>query len=131
MSPRSAASRFLRLHSPRQRVGAAAEDIAMALLTARGLRCVARNWRCRTGELDLVMRDHGTLVFVEVRKRGSARYGGASASIDARKQARIIRTARAFLAEHGECSHLPARFDAVLFEGTGQPRWLKAAFTCA
>lgn len=115
----------------RQRVGAAAETLAMELLTARGLRCVARNWRCRSGELDLVMRDGNTLVFVEVRKRSSARYGGASASIDSRKQTRIIRAAQAFLAGHDGCADLPARFDAVLFDGAGGPRWLKSAFTCS
>ena len=61
------------------------ERQAEALLIAAGLVLVARNWRCRLGEIDLIMKDGATLVFVEVRKRGSERFGGAIASIGAQK----------------------------------------------
>ncbi|MEW5769296.1 MAG: YraN family protein [Pseudomonadota bacterium] len=106
-------------------IGQAAEQAAADYLAARGLRLVARNWRCRGGEIDLVMRDGATLVFVEVRARGSAAFGGAAASITAAKQARVVLAARHFLASQGLDS--PCRFDAVLIQG-GRLEWLKGAF---
>lgn len=105
--------------------GAAAEDRAADYLQRQGLKLVARNWRCRQGELDLVMRDGNTLVFVEVRSRASAAFGGAGASITPAKQAKLIRAAEHFLlqqAHRGAC-----RFDAILIEG-GQLQWLRSAF---
>jgi putative endonuclease len=105
--------------------GKAAEDRAAAFLQAKGLRLVERNWRCRGGEIDLVMRDGATLVFVEVRARGNARFGGAAASITGAKQARIIHAARSYLSGMG--SPPPCRFDAVLFEGD-QLGWIRDAF---
>lgn len=105
--------------------GQAAEDKAAAYLQARGLRLAARNWRCRGGEIDLIMHDGKTLVFVEVRARGSNRFGGAGASITGAKQARIVHSARLYLAALG---NPPAcRFDAVLLEGD-RIEWLKDAF---
>lgn len=84
-----------------------------------------RNWRCKGGEIDLVMRDGATLVFVEVRARGSMGYGGAAASITAAKQARVILAARHYLAAKG--LDVPCRFDAVLVQG-GRLEWLRGAF---
>ena len=81
----------------------------------RGLTIVARNFRTRMGEIDLVARDRDTLVFVEVRQRRSAAFGGAAASITAAKRARLIAAARAYLAT---LPREPAcRFDAVLIDG--------------
>lgn len=92
--------------------GAAAEALAARYLEAQGLRIVARNFRCRGGEIDLVAAEGDTLVFVEVRLRGNDRFGGAAASIDARKQARLQLAARAYLAR---CATEPrCRFDAVV-----------------
>ncbi len=92
--------------------GAAAEELAARFLQAQGLRIVARNFRCRGGEIDLVAAEGETLVFVEVRLRGNDRFGGAAASIDARKQARLQLAARAYLTR---CAAEPrCRFDAVL-----------------
>lgn len=108
--------------------GAAAEARALRALRATGLQLLARNWRCQRGELDLVMCDGETLVFVEVRARSREDFGGAAASIDGRKRTRLIAAARAFLAAHPEHSARPARFDVVAFEHDGEPRWLRDAF---
>lgn len=105
--------------------GAVAEQAAADYLVARGLRLVARNWRCKGGEIDLVMRDGATLVFVEVRARGGMGFGGAAASITAAKQARVILAARHYLMVKGVDA--PCRFDAVLVQD-GRLEWLKGAF---
>lgn len=105
--------------------GKAAEEAASAYLQDRGLRLLARNWRCKGGEIDLIMRDGAILVFVEVRYRKDGRFGGAAASITAAKQARLLHAARLYLA--GLPSPPPCRFDAVLFEGE-RLAWLKDAF---
>lgn len=108
--------------------GDAAEDRALAYLLGRGLQLVARNYRTPHrggGEIDLVMRDAATLVFVEVRKRASRSFGGAAASIGGVKQRRIVFAARHYLMRFREP---PAcRFDVVTVEA-GQVGWLKAAF---
>ncbi len=110
-------------------MGDAAEDRALAHLRAAGLRLLARNYRTPGrggGEIDLILREpDGTLVFVEVRQRVDARYGGAAASVGPVKRARILRAARSYLMR---LHRVPAcRFDVVALEG---PRleWLKAAF---
>ncbi len=105
--------------------GAEAEQLAADYLLGQGLHLVARNFRCRGGEIDLVMRDGATLVFVEVRARSSAAFGGAAESISSAKQARIILAAQHFLARHG--IDAPCRFDAVLLQA-GRLQWLRAAF---
>jgi len=105
--------------------GAQAEDLAAAWLERRGLRLVARNFRTRHGEIDLVMRDGATVVFVEVRLRSSARFGGAAASITAAKRARLVAAAEGYLAQLGK--EPPCRFDAVLLDGLDAARvtWLR------
>ena len=100
--------------------GARAERIAEAFLQARGLAIIARNFRTRLGEIDLISRDGATLVFVEVRLRRSQRFGGAGASITAAKCARLTRAARGYLAMIG--SEPPCRFDAVLLDSLDSPR---------
>ncbi len=95
--------------------GRSAEDRALAFLQQQGLQLVERNARCRRGEIDLVMRDGTTLVFVEVRQRTHSRFGGAAASIDARKQARLWRSAQYFLCRY--VSMPPCRFDAICIDG--------------
>lgn len=94
-------------------VGRRVEEAARRYLTGRGLREVARNFRCRVGEIDLVMRDGDCLVFVEVRYRRSERFGGAAESIVARKRRRLWRAAQYYLQTHGEYAGLAARFDVV------------------
>jgi putative endonuclease len=107
--------------------GAMAEAAAEEFLNGHGLRLLERNYRCRFGELDLVMRDGDTLVFVEVRYRGSNSFGGAVASITAAKREKLLRAARHYMATRRE---IPAcRFDAVLLSGdTHDLEWIKNAF---
>lgn len=105
--------------------GAQAERQAAQYLRQQGLQPVAQNYRSRFGEIDLIMRDGATLVFVEVRLRRNGDFGGAAASIDAHKQRRIVRTAQQYLAD---LAHVPpCRFDAVLM-GDGGVEWLRNAF---
>lgn len=112
---------------PTGAAGRSAEEAAAAYLETRGLKTVARNYRCRFGEIDLVMRDGKTLVFVEVRARRSAAYGGAMASITAAKREKLTAAARHYLS--GRSAVPPCRFDAVLIEGE-PPRieWIRNAF---
>ncbi len=118
---------YLRRESHQQR-GSAAEQLALDHLLAQGLTLVARNYRCRMGEIDLVMRDADTTVFVEVRLRGRSAFAGAAESIDARKQGRIIAAAQHYLMGKAD---LPCRFDCVLLSRLepGAIEWLRAAFT--
>jgi putative endonuclease len=109
------------------RRGEAAEALAAVFLERKGLAIVARNYRCRLGEIDLVAREGETTVFVEVRQRASSAFGGAAASITATKQARLVRAARHYLSR---LKTMPAcRFDALLIEGD-PPRieWIRDAF---
>jgi putative endonuclease len=112
--------------------GAAAEDRALAHLLGCGLTLVARNYRTPGrggGEIDLVMREAGgTLVFVEVRRRASADFGGAAASVGGVKQRRIVFAARHFLLRFA--APPPCRFDVVGVQG-GQLEWLRGAFDAA
>ena len=109
--------------------GDAAEEKALAYLQDRGLRLLQRNYRTPGrggGEIDLIMQlpDH-TVVFVEVRQRGSQAFGGAAASVGLVKQRRIIYAARHYLMRWRRLP--PVRFDVVLVEADGL-QWLQAAF---
>lgn len=119
----------------RRRRGGDAEAAARAHLLAAGLTEVAANARYRGGELDLVMLDGGarerTLVFVEVRYRGSAAFGGGAASVDAGKRRRLVHAAQRFLMDHPQYGELPCRFDVVQAAGDpAAPRldWIRDAF---
>ena len=107
--------------------GQHAEDLAAEFLQRQGLELLERNYRCRFGEIDLIARDGQTLVFVEVRMRTSARFGGAAASITTAKRGKITRAARHYLTGS---TRVPAcRFDALLVSGTDHAvEWLKNAF---
>lgn len=111
--------------------GAQAEDAALRLLEHGGLRLVARNFRCRGGELDLVMLDGETLVIVEVRARGNAHFASAAESVDARKQARIVLATQMYLLKYAPHAQRAIRFDVVAFDGRSGPRWIRAAFDAA
>ena len=93
-----------------------AERLARAYLEGRGLVTLEANVPSRGGELDLVMRDGQAIVFVEVRQRGHAGFGGAAESLDARKRAKVRRAAERWLARHGRHED-PVRFDAFLVDG--------------
>jgi putative endonuclease len=112
--------------------GDEAERRALAHLMAKGLVPVERNYRvargprARGGEIDLILRDpDGTLVFVEVRARTDLRHGGAAATVDFRKQQRLVFAARHFLGRFASLP--PCRFDVVTVEGE-RIEWLRAAF---
>jgi len=110
----------------RARIGGAKEALAADYLAARGLRLIARNHRCRFGEIDLVMRDGDSLVFVEVRYRGSSRFGSPAETVDRHKQRRLIAAAGHYL--HANPSVLPCRFDVVAISGPDRIEWLQNAF---
>ena len=120
----------------KQVTGDSAEDAALAHLTAQGLRLVQRNYRANSakelGEIDLIMRDGPTLVFVEVRARQSGRFGGAAASVTAAKQRKLIRAAQHYLQQSGGIGQSVAcRFDVVALQGAEPSRelaWIRAAF---
>ena len=107
------------------RAGADAEQVAADFLAAKGMHIVARNFRTRFGEIDLVARDGESLVFVEVRLRTNDYFGGAADSVDVPKRSRVVAAARSYLAQmHPEP---PCRFDVVTLDGDS-PRWIRAAF---
>ena len=109
--------------------GAAVETAALDHLRSAGLRPLARNVRYKGGELDLVMREGITTVFVEVRYRADARFGGGAASVDLRKRRKLVLAAQLFLMSHPELARGPCRFDVV--EAGGEPprlNWLRDAF---
>ena len=107
------------------------EDAALAFLQQQGLLLVERNVSARGGELDLVMRQGDTLVFVEVRHRATHAFGGGGGSVDARKRAKLVLAASAYLAGHPALADTPCRFDVI--EGSGdasspQLHWIRDAF---
>ena len=112
--------------------GGAAEQLAAEHLQAHGLEVVARNLRCRGGELDLVCLDGGVLTIVEVRQRGRADFGGALASVNRRKQRKIIRATQFFWQRRAHWHAHVLRFDVVgvqgLPDGTQRIVWIKDAF---
>jgi len=115
----------------RHLTGAAVEAAAARHLASRGLVLLDANVRYVDGELDLVMRDGDTLVFVEVRYRASDDFGGAAASVTPAKQRRLVRAATRYLASHPSLAALPCRFDVVGAEGDADAptlTWLRAAF---
>ena len=109
--------------------GVLAEQLAAQYLQRQGLKLLQMNYRCRFGEIDLILQDGEVHVFAEVRMRSSTAFGGAAASIDARKQAKLIRTAQHYLSRLRRTP--PCRFDAILMRSTGSDNieWVKNAFT--
>jgi putative endonuclease len=104
--------------------GQAGEDVALDHLQGHGLTLVARNFRCKGGEIDLIMQEQHALVFVEVRKRADARHGGAAASVTSAKQGRLIIAAQIYLQRY---KMPPAcRFDVIAIDGD-QLNWIKNA----
>jgi putative endonuclease len=101
------------LPSKKRYFGQLQEQIAAEYLTARGLELLFTNFQCRLGEIDLIMQDNNTLVFVEVRYRRSAKFGSAVESVDRRKQNRLLRCAQYFLISHNPGDRLPCRFDII------------------
>ncbi len=107
--------------------GDQAERQALDFLQQQGLVLVCQNFRCKLGELDLVMREGETLVIVEVRFRKSEQFGGALASITRQKQGRIVAATQHYVIIHN-LSHRAIRFDVVAITGDGRIDWIKNAF---
>ncbi|WP_353570236.1 YraN family protein [Candidatus Albibeggiatoa sp. nov. BB20] len=108
-----------------------AEDEALHYLTQHGLNLIQRNYRCRAGEIDLVMKHEQTLVFIEVRYRAHSRFGSSAESIDSRKQQKIYKTAEHYIQHCHDCEQLACRFDAILISGrppNSKIEWIKNAF---
>jgi putative endonuclease len=116
--------------NPRER-GRQLENVARKFLEDEGLTLVHHNYSCKLGEIDLVMHDGDTLVFVEVRGRRSQRFGNPAETVTAAKQNRLIRTAQVFLCAHPRYLDWPCRFD-VLALATADPapqaQWIQNAF---
>ncbi|MDH5393993.1 MAG: YraN family protein [Gammaproteobacteria bacterium] len=109
--------------------GKLAENLAQQLLESNQLKLLEKNYHCRYGEIDLIMQDASTLVFVEVRFRKSNQFGGAVESIDQKKQNKIRITAQHYLQKHN--SKLNARFDVVTLSSlndNNKINWIKYAF---
>ena len=123
--------------TPKQRAGDATEQAACERLIAAGCRILARNVRYREGELDIVAQDGATLVFVEVRLRNDARFGGAAASVDHFKRRRLVRAAQHYLVENfgggnagrRDAGWPPCRFDVITADDRGVDEWIRDAFS--
>jgi len=109
--------------------GQSAEQQAYDYLLAQGLKPVCRNFNCKVGELDLIMNDKGTLVIIEVRFRKNDYFGGALASITAKKQAKIIKATQYYLLTHTVNS--PIRFDVITISPQEGLNWIQNAFQCS
>lgn len=116
----------------RKAIGQLGEELALAHLLAHGLKPLLRNYRCKMGELDLVMMERNVLVLVEVRARANNDFGGAAASVDWKKQQRLVLAAEHLRMKRAELRRYPARFDVVAIT-TGEPKakidWIRNAFT--
>jgi putative endonuclease len=112
--------------------GNVAERLALSYLTASGLRHVASNYRCRYGEIDLVMAERSKLIIVEIRYRRSTRVMDPVASITPSKCRRIVRTTQHFLQRHDRWRGYPVRFDVIGLDGpldNANMNWIRGAFT--
>ncbi|MBT8052018.1 MAG: YraN family protein [Gammaproteobacteria bacterium] len=110
------------------------ERAAERMLKKRGLRCLNRNYHARVGEIDLIMLQEETLVFVEVRYRSNPNYGSGADSVTAQKQGRVIQAARRFLQREKQHAWRPCRFDVVsIGDEEGEPvmTWIRRAFEAA
>ena len=114
------------------RKGLRFEDLARSYLGEQGLHLVESNYRCRFGEIDLIMRDADSLCFIEVRFRKTLSFGGASASITPAKQRRIIKASLFYLSKHRQLLQQALRFDALLIQqqtnGSLDFNWIQNAF---
>jgi putative endonuclease len=115
-----------------QRNGRYAEDLALRYLAARGLELLARNARCKAGEIDLVCREGAILVLIEVRQRARSDFGGALASVDKLKRRKLLRAARFLLHARPAWRRCRVRFDVVAVQGdpcgAHEIAWVKDAF---
>lgn len=109
--------------------GEQAEARAQAFLITQGLVKHAKNYRCKLGEIDLIMQHADMLVFIEVRLRTHHAFASAAESVNIRKQQKIIKTAQYYLQEHQLTDKANCRFDVIAFSDNGAPEWIKDAFS--
>ena len=93
------------------------EELACQYLENKGFKLIEKNFNCRLGEIDLIMKDNDSLVFVEVRYRRSNNFGSGAESVTANKQSKLIKTASLYLQQHDTYNKYPARFDIVSITG--------------
>ncbi len=110
------------------------EQQAVQWIEKRGVRVLNRNFRRKTGEIDIIAVDGEYLVFIEVRSRAPSRFAVAAATVDRKKQLRLVRTAQLFLQCNTALAHRPCRFDVIAFESgrsddVATPQWIRGAFT--
>ena len=108
--------------------GKQAESFAENYLTNQGLKFIGKNYRAKTGEIDLIMLDGDNYVFIEVRFRDKQSHGGGLESVTRSKQLKIVRTAQIYLQEKQLLDKVPCRFDVIALDGESQIEWVKAAF---
>lgn len=114
-------------------LGEQLETVALRYLEASGLTLVCRNFQCKLGEIDLIMREAQMLVFIEVRYRRCERFGSAAATVDQRKQRKLVRTAQHYLSTQTHAQRTPCRFDILGITDSGATQeyrfdWIPNAF---
>jgi putative endonuclease len=114
----------------RQQLGELGEDLAVRELTRRGYVVLARRFRTRHGEIDIVADDHGTIVFVEVRARATREFGRAAETVTLHKQRRVTARAVEYLSRH-HLTHRPCRFDVVAIDDADSARPAIVVYTAA
>ncbi len=111
--------------------GKQAEEYAYRYLKTQGLDLIERNYRCNSGEIDLIMEHDGVIVFVEVRFRRSERFGSPAETVDYRKRRKLIKTALHYLQAHPKLAQRPSRLDVMavsLHDGAFHCHWIPDAF---
>ncbi len=111
-----------------RKTGAEYEQIAAEYLQEKGYHILERNFRCRYGEIDLIAEQGETLVYVEIKYRGSMRCGNPLEAVDSKKQRRICKTAMYYYTYHGYEAERPCRFDVIGIDGNGAIMHLENAF---
>jgi putative endonuclease len=112
-------------------IGIQWENVALEHAQGAGLKLLTRNFNCRYGEIDLILRDRDSIVFVEVRYRGDDTRGGGTASVGAAKRSKLVHAAQVWLQAHPQYAALPCRFDVIGCGGTDaspQLEWTRDAF---
>lgn len=107
--------------------GEQAELAACDYLCQQGLSLVEKNYWCKLGEIDLIMQDKNSLVFVEVRARSHSGYGGGEASVTHTKQRKLIKAATHYLVTHNKYDKIPCRIDVIAVDKQGKINWIKNA----
>ena len=110
----------------KQRQGASQEQLACEYLESQGMTLITQNFSCRMGEIDLIMQDKSSLVFIEVRFRANKQFGGAAASVTKSKQRKIVNTALLYQQRYAPKSNM--RFDVVAIERNNDIQWIPNAF---